>query len=184
MNAIWQLWNKAITDEQVNNIIRICETYELKDATVGVDGTNINEDIRVSEVRWVGDQDVKNTMWFYAHQANKNAFGFDMNYLQDMQYTVYRGEKTGKYDWHQDTFWSNPTMFDRKITVVMQLSDPSDYEGGLLELDPEYENPEPEILMERGTVIAFPSFIRHRVTPVTSGIRKSLVAWFEGPKFR
>jgi PKHD-type hydroxylase len=70
----------------------------------------------------------------------------------------------------------------RKLSVVLQLSDPSEYEGGDLEI---MNCSEPtQVKKEKGLVTAFPSFMLHRVTPVTKGIRRTLVVWLTGPRFR
>jgi len=181
MNQIWRMWpggDAAIVDE----IVGICEQYPLVEA--GISEKGVKADYRRSDIRWVGDQGIKNRLLEYAHQANRAAFGFDISYLADIQFTTYTEEKQGHYDWHIDTFWDSNSNYDRKLSVTVQLSDPSEYEGGCFELDPQYEQPDPEHLKMKGTVLVFPSFIRHRVTPVTKGVRKSLVAWIEGPCFR
>ena len=71
-----------------------------------------------------------------------------------------------------------------KLSLIIQLSDPLEYEGGQFLLADEYEQPDLKALSQRGTVFCFPSPVRHTVKPVTSGVRKSLVAWIEGPKFK
>ena len=71
---------------------------------------------------------------------------------------------------------------DRKLSVTVQLSDPSEYEGGGFEFL-ECPNPD-ESSRKKGTVLVFPSYLKHRVLPVTKGTRKSLVAWFEGPRWK
>ena len=68
----------------------------------------------------------------------------------------------------------------RKISMTLLLSDPADFEGGELEMIDDKARPK----MKRGHAIFFASFIRHRVTPVTKGNRKSLVMWFGGPPFK
>jgi len=70
----------------------------------------------------------------------------------------------------------------RKLSVVIQLSDPSEYDGGNLQfmLGNESENAK----KEKGMLYAFPSWVLHRVTPVTEGTRRSLVIWLSGPKFK
>jgi PKHD-type hydroxylase len=73
-------------------------------------------------------------------------------------------------------------MSNRKLSCVVQLSDPSDYEGGELQM-----NSGAQIISvprEKGLVTFFSSFVLHRVTPVTKGVRKSLVAWISGPNLR
>jgi PKHD-type hydroxylase len=104
--------------------------------------------------------------------------------MHEIQYTTYYGDAHGRYDWHCDTFWANSTTYDRKISIVIQLSDSKDYEGGDFEIDHRYPQFPKEAIRDKGSVLVFPSFINHRVTPVTSGTRKSLVAWIQGPKFR
>tara|TARA_B100001093_G_scaffold85020_1_gene76685 strand:- start:374 stop:850 length:477 start_codon:yes stop_codon:yes gene_type:complete len=157
------------------------------EANVGSDSaTNtVNTSVRRSEVRWAGQIEwIHKLVYGFATRANRQAFGFDISYLEDIQYTIYNGTDQGYYDWHHDTFWAGHTSFDRKISVTIQLSDPTEYEGGQFLLDPMYEQPDAKALAQRGTVFCFPSPVRHTVKPVTSGVRKSLVAWIEGPKFR
>ena len=77
--------------------------------------------------------------------------------------------------------FGNDATSTRKLSVSVQLSDPSEYEGGDLELmvNRNYI----KVPKEKGTIIFFPSYLTHRVTKVTSGKRNSLVAWFHGPSF-
>lgn len=187
MNQMWQYWKSGINSDQISSIIDAGEQQPIAEAGLGFDGSTANDQYRSSEIRWIpaGEHPTINFMlWSYAQTANRNAFGFDINYLNDIQYTTYYANKNGKYDWHHDTFWGNPTTFDRKISIVIQLSDPQDYEGGDFEIDPQYQAMPANEIRQKGVVIAFPSFVRHRVTPVTKGVRRSLVCWIEGPKFR
>ena len=187
MNQIWQMWNGGVISPTIDKIIEECEKYPPQDANLGFEGETQNTDTRRSEVRWVdklqpSSRWISELLWEYASEANRNAFGFDINLIRDIQYTVYRAENFGKYDWHHDTFWGNPRTTDRKLSLIIQLSDENDYERGDFELDRQYE--QPQGLRKKGTVFVFPSFMLHRVTPVTKGIRRSLVSWVEGPKFR
>lgn len=178
------MWSGVLEDSVVESIITECDKYPIETGTIGVEGVNVNESFRRSKVRWVDSNSfISNILWDYSRSANRNAFGFNIDYLKDIQYTTYTAEDKGKYDWHHDTFWGNPTRYDRKISIIVQLTDPSEYEGGEFEMDSQYEQPNKEDLKKRGTIIAFPSFIPHRVTELTKGTRKSLVAWVEGPKF-
>ena len=113
--------------------------------------------------------------------ANKENFGFRLNNFYELQYTEYHSSEQGFYDWHQDIVWLQPTESQRKISVTVQLSDDDDYEGGDFEFNKDL--PQPSDIRTRGTVIVFPSFLYHRVTEVTKGERKSLVAWYEGESF-
>ena len=97
----------------------------------------------------------------------------------EIQYTEYHATEGGKYDWHHDVDWNNSGGTDRKLSLTVQLSDPSDYDGGYFEFL-EVEQP-PASSKTKGAVLAFPSYLAHRVAPVTRGVRRSLVAWFHGP---
>jgi PKHD-type hydroxylase len=140
-------------------------------------------DYRKSEIAWIGDND--DTRWLFEKMAdlckiaNKNMWNFDIwGYQDGFQYTVYYGDG-GHYDWHADL---GPGISNRKISCVLQLSDPGEYEGGDLQM-----NPGGNILTVPkglGTLCFFPSFLLHRVTPLNGGVRKSLVNWFCGANFR
>jgi len=187
MNQIWQYWKSGVNAETVEKIIEIGNAQPEVEAGLGFDGSTTNLAYRSSQIRWIPplqNPEVRDLIWYFARIANRNAFGFNVDYLNDIQYTTYHSHENGKYDWHCDTFWGNPTPYDRKISVVIQLSDPSEYEGGDFEVDNHHPQLPKEEIRAKGTVIVFPSFLHHRVTPVTSGVRRSLVSWIEGPKFR
>lgn len=189
MNQLWQFWNGHLQDSIVDDIIKTGDLYPVANAGLGFDGSTQNNGARSSEIRWIdplhtNSRFVVDMLWYFANEANRNAFGFDLQYLPDIQYTKYTASDKGKYDWHCDTFWANPTAYDRKLSIVIQLSDPSEYEGGDFELDPQYAQVPAEQLRAKGSVLVFPSFLNHRVTPVTKGERRSLVSWIQGPKFR
>jgi len=185
MNQIWQMWSGVLEDSVVESIITECDKFPIETASLGVDGSTPNDQYRKSKIRWINSNNpvVSDMLWDYSRAANRNAFGFNIDYIKDIQYTTYTSADKGKYDWHHDTFWGNSTMYDRKISIIIQLTDPSEYEGGEFEMDYQYEQPNKEDLKKKGTIIVFPSFIPHRVTELTKGTRKSLVAWVEGPKF-
>lgn len=187
MNSLWQLWEAGLDSGAVDRIVSMCEQYPVTNPQLGFEGASSNDDYRRSEIRWVNaaqSPDIKNILWSYIEQANRNAFGFDVNYLNDIQFTTYHAATNDKYDWHVDTFWANPTRYDRKLSIIIQLSDQEEYVGCDFEFEPQYENPNNEALRKKGSVLVFPSFLSHRVTPVIGGTRKSLVAWAEGPSFR
>jgi PKHD-type hydroxylase len=189
MNQLWQYWRASLSESVVNDIIRTGDQYPAATAGLGFDGSTVNAGQRSSEIRWIdphhnSSKYIADLLWYYANEANRNAFGFDISYLPDIQYTKYTAEQNGKYDWHCDTFWANPTAYDRKLSIVIQLSDSDDYEGGDFEFDHQHPQLPADLIREKGTVIVFPSFMNHRVTPVTKGERSSLVSWIQGPKFR
>lgn len=189
MNQLWQYWNGNLQDTMINDIIRTGDQYPIANPGLGFDGGTTNSNFRSSEIRWIdpnhqGNKFLVDMLWFFGKEANRNAFGFNIDYLPDIQYTKYTAEQNGKYDWHCDTFWANPSAYDRKLSIVIQLTDPSEYDGGDFQLDPQYPQPPADQIKAKGSVIVFPSFINHRVTAVTRGVRRSLVSWIQGPKFR
>ncbi len=175
-------WEGGFSDEQITRIREIGDALPLTSASIGSGA--VDADIRISETGWV--QLNPDTAFIYdalagiARQLNGQFFDFDLfGFVEDLQYTVYR-DNGGYYTWHLDR--GTTAMAPRKLSLVLQLSDPSEYEGGDFEV---FTSAEPTKLeKKKGLVIAFPSFTLHRVTPVTSGVRRSLVVWLAGPKFR
>ena len=184
MKHNWWIWQSEFSDEIIDGIIERCETYPVDNAVVGTDN-DYNDEIRRSKVRWVDDDsELRKIIWDYGLNANDNAFGIDIINKFGIQYTTYHSTDKGCYNWHTDNDWLREGYYDRKISVVIQLTDPSDYEGGKFEFDNAGEIFSPEGFEKKGSIIVFPSFMKHRVTEVTKGTRNSLVSWIEGPHFR
>jgi PKHD-type hydroxylase len=172
----------AFTESELALIKEIADKIPKQKASVGTEG-NISE-YRISDVAWINDSD--DTEWLYskiadyAKIANREMWNFDIwGYQDNLQYTNYYGDGGGHYDWHLDL---GPGLSNRKLSVVLQLSDPSEYVGGNLEM-----NVGGSILTvpkEKGLICFFPSFLLHRVTPLTSGTRTSLVTWLCGANLR
>jgi len=172
----WLYWKKSL---DVSYILEIAERETVSDAsTFG----GMNKDHRRSKVAWLtGNKKIMDMLWPYVNKAS-SVMNVDVYSSAEFQYTEYHGTNKGKYDWHHDVDFNKNDGRDRKFSVTVQLSDPSEYEGGAFEFKG-IEQPSIES-REKGTVLVFPSHFQHRVTPVTSGVRKSLVAWFEGPSWR
>jgi len=191
MHGYWQLWEQGLSKEQCEVLISQASELPVEEATIGFDEHNRTDDsYRRSKIRWIPRADqgwagLYNVVESYIHTANNNAFGFDITRVAELQFTEYDADDEGMYDWHEDLNWLSNSFSHRKLSLVINLSDPSLYEGGNLELaPPEFEAPNVDVLRTQGSVVVFPSFVKHRVTPVTKGKRYSLVAWMEGPKFR
>ena len=144
----------------------------------------VDPSYRMSEVCFIEDEELRNMLWKYILRANSACFGFDIIKDFEMQFTKYNSKDKGFYNWHTDNNFLSDSFFTRKLSVVIQLSDPSEYEGGVLELEIDNKVQTFDGFKQAGSIIVFPSFIKHRVTPVTKGVRKSLVAWVNGPNFR
>jgi PKHD-type hydroxylase len=190
MRYNWAMYPGFINDDRVSSLIEYVESkYDLTQGlTIG--GGKANEK-RKSNVAWIGSKEgdsyLRPMIWDFAQTINAESFGFDIRFIPPIQYTVYSSDIGGKYDWHYDTFFAaTPRMYDRKLTFILQLSDSSEYEGGDLILDKDFlqNKIDKAELRRKGTAFIFPTFIRHKVTPVTAGTRRCIVAWIEGPKFR
>jgi len=154
-----------------------------------VEISNIKK-VRESHVVWFDKPWIYKLVQPYVHDANARAgWNFEWAWTDPPQFTIYK--KNQHYTWHADQFQdldSKNRM--RKISMTINLSDPSEYEGGNLEFD--YRNrtdrsdcivPCKEI-MPKGSIALFPSFVFHRVTPVTKGTRYSLVVWNSGNPYK
>jgi PKHD-type hydroxylase len=188
MRGEWCYFSSAFTPEQCDYIIEKGLELPVQDGTTG---GNINHQHRRSKVRFIQKTDstftyLFDSLWKMALQANDEWFGFHIQKLNYIQLAEYSADDQGEYKKHHDVFWiNNDPYYHRKLTCVVQLSDPSEYDGGDLELyELSLSPPIPEALRQRGTVIFFPSFIPHAALPVTRGLRRSLAVWFDGPKWR
>ena len=174
------LWYLGKLDgDTCNQIIAEMSGIEVKDATMGVDGAEKNHATRNTNVRFGGsDYWLNDRFESFAMQANKECkWDYHVTSRENIQFAEYGPEQ--HYAWHTDTFALSGAPTDRKITIVCLLND--EFEGGEFQvrLYSDYTAP-----LEKGTIIAFPSILEHRVIPVTSGIRYSATMWFSGPRFR
>lgn len=188
MNAWWQHFDRALSPEDCEALIAHGLGVPAQDGTIGHGGKSVaDETMRRSVVRWLNRDDEFLYSLFariekMALQANANAFGFDLAGFHEVQFTEYDAGQAGHYDWHEDNCWKHAKPFDRKMSMVIQLSDPATYEGGKLLL---HNDPLPDgTFVNQGSALFFPAFNRHKVTPLTAGKRYSLVTWFVGPQFR
>lgn len=190
MLAWWQLWESHFRKETCETLINAGLQIPAENAVVGF-GKQVRDDqaLRRSQVRWIkkhtkGFEMLWGRLGELFAEANRNAFGFDLWDLTEVQFTEYKAENKGHYGWHEDLNWVNrpPNRYHRKLSLVMQLSHPDSYEGGDFEI--EQEAPAKAKVRKQGSVVIFPSFLRHRVTPLRKGTRYSLVAWINGPQFR
>jgi len=176
-------WEGAFTSDELNWLQQQAKSAN-ESAFVGLgDTVDINKNIRRSQLKWLNN--TPETVWIFEKLAdvclrlNMEYFRFDLTgFGENLQLTNYDQSENGMYGWHLDY---NSTI-SRKISMVIQLSDASEYEGGDLQI---MTNGEPKIVSkQRGIIAAFPSYTLHQVTPVTSGSRQSLVAWVSGPAFK
>jgi PKHD-type hydroxylase len=198
-NMLWQIppfsspgkddfcyWEGFLDDSEINYILSRPEWHNQSDAQVGggFEGKVVKEKRRTN-ISWMfPDQanahiweKITNTIW----SANRQFFRFDLRGCYEaMQLGVYTEHDQGHYDWHIDSGLETNTV-PRKLSMALLLSDPSEFEGGELQI---MRAGVPEsVEQKRGRAWFFPSYLMHRVTPVTKGIRRSLVMWVGGPAF-
>lgn len=147
---------------------------------------------RNSNVVWLREKWIYDQISPYLMTANKNAgWNYQLDRSESMQFTIYK--KGQHYDWHFDCF---PDVYKdqkeeqlngkiRKLSMTVSLTDPKEYKGGDFEFKVPDGKGDPVIhkckeIKPQGSIIVFPSYIIHRVTPVTKGERNSLVVWTVG----
>jgi len=168
----------------VQKVEDLADTYPYTKGTI-IGNDEIVESVRKSKIKWLYPND--DSQWLYDKiinmvvEANKTMWNFNLySVIDSIQYTVY-SEGGGHYDWHMDI--GPGSISHRKVSVTIQLSDPSEYEGGDLELW--YGGGGViQIPKNKGLTVIFPSFSMHRVTPITKGTRKSLVLWLGGEHYK
>jgi len=179
--------NPIFTPEQCQMVINAGRSEPKQNASVGSDKDtkegHIDTETRTSHISWIPFKkmnDMYKDIEKIMKTTNGNHFGFDGMRITEMaQYTEY--PEGGFYDWHVDNdvnFTHEPPV--RKISMTLLLSPESEFEGGDLELQSEGKIAK----LKQGQAIFFASFIRHRVTPIIKGNRKSLVMWFGGTPFK
>ena len=206
-NFYWQ-FESVISPEDCDKIIKYGQSKDLRRANTF--GDEDGGTVRNSDVSWIGDDGVLlEKLNSFTAGANRSAgWNFDIQHgAENIQFTEY---KLGQYyDWHNDGQGDTPNVYRRdipgiselpeevprgynkahvgmmrKLSVVVQLSDPKTYKGGTLQI----RCPESLAVFEptnkQGSIIVFPSFMIHRVRPVTKGVRHSAVIWHLGRPFR
>ncbi|CAM1363253.1 PKHD-type hydroxylase [Tenacibaculum sediminilitoris] len=175
-------YNGLFLPHETERILSLWDDNQKIKATLSGADT-YDDELRKSDVMFI-DNTPENE-WVYnrlaglAIQCNNERYWFDLlgfhNCLQLASYT-----EGDFFDWHLD--FGAGEISDRKLSISMQLSDPDEYEGGDLQfmLNQKIVNAP----REKGTIIVFPSFMMHRVTPITKGVRKSIVGWVAGPPYR
>lgn len=191
MRGWWYLFHKAFTPIECSELIAYAQTHKPVQATIGHGGKSEVHSMRSSTVRWLDASDpniIRLTLRLKKIflEANTKMFGVDYHDFYELQFTEYPSSTGGHYDWHEDNCWKPApekfNMWDRKLSLVVQLSAPDSYSGGKLEF--ERDPLGAGQFCNQGDVIVFPSINRHRVTPVTAGMRYSLVTWAVRPRWK
>jgi len=175
----WVRGDISLGDEECDEFVARCLACESQAAKVGAAELSAR---RQSYIRRVDPSPetrrLHERIRSLAEAINDTHFGFDVDGIISADFLEYHGG-FGRFDWHVDYGYVNDRV--RKLTIIIQLSRPEDYVGGELEV---FDAGAIALPQERGAVLSFPSFVPHHVTPVTGGLRRSLVAWLTGPAFR
>ena len=148
-----------------------------------------DDEVRKTDVSFISDREnlMNELVWGFIRQANAEFFKYKLEYFQAIQFARY--QDGGHYDWHQDASPQDLANEGRKLSLTFSLTDDTEYDGGLLQFyngDKPYDDKDHDVerdIKSVGTVIVFDSRDWHRVTPVTKGVRYSIVCWTVGPNF-
>ena len=205
LNNYYYYFKKAIPERICDEIIKYGNQQREELAVIGGFTKNTNltkkeekilKKTRDSNVAWLNDQWIYNEIIPYVNQANKDSgWNFQWDVSETCQFTKYRLNQY--YHWHCDSFhspYNTPNDLVkhgriRKLSVTVSLSNPKEYKGGELQFDFYNEKRKKNIvtckeILEKGSLVVFPSFVWHQVKPVTKGTRYSLVIWNLGSQFR
>ncbi len=177
-------FDTAFNQQELIWIDNLKELYPFQNATTVSDESNANPAIRKSNIKWIHHDE--KSAWVYDRirdlsiEANNSIWKFNLHSVLDsIQYTEYYANG-GHYGWHTDI--GPGSISHRKVSITIQLSGPDEYEGG--DFDLWYGSEFMTMEKKKGSAILFPSFTLHRVTPVTKGVRRSLVLWVGGEAYK
>jgi PKHD-type hydroxylase len=181
VNQLYWMW-QGIIDKDFCDYVLNGVDWEAEVEEGRINGTNNNnQEIRKTDVVWRNPlHPVGTVMQSYIRAANKLA-GWNYELTEYEMVQLGRYTEGGHYDWHKDTLQPDANNLQRKLSAVLLLNAPAEFEGGELELK---DADQSKLLSTRGSVIVFPSFLEHRVTPLLSGERYSATCWAIGPAFK
>lgn len=177
----------ALDSNEITMINQYFDHLQLKEATTRTEtGEKATATAyRSSKTGWIPKQ--QEFLWVYkklgemVNIANQEYWNFALTGMAEpIQLTEYHANQAGHYDWHTDV--GAGKLSQRKLSISLQISGPEEYEGGHLQF---MTRRKPQTASKAaGVAILFPSYMLHRVTPVTQGIRRSIVVWVSGPPYR
>jgi PKHD-type hydroxylase len=188
---------ESFSNEELEKIQVLMASQQLEDGKVGnrdndptkQDGRKL-EDVRRSKLGWQFPNEDNNFIFQRLNNiieaVNEDFYNFDLNGYEAFQYTEYHAEDKGTYDWHIDLETGHQQLdpHQRKLSLTLLLNEPGvDFEGGEFMMGRTSDPKNDIVPCAKGQCILFPSFVMHRVAPVTKGVRKSIVIWVRGPRF-
>jgi PKHD-type hydroxylase len=185
----FKIYQEELPEDFCNHIINLASSLETEEGGVHVDGnTKISKEARNNNISWINNSDIIELMQIYTVKANQECgWNFDIGVYETPQLSTYSQGQF--YDWHVDIGVEeeyDPVV--RKLTISINLNNA--YDGGNFQIErwgsPKIKKRYITVkgMKKTGSILVFPSFLHHRVTPVVQGQRKSLTCWFRGPPFR
>lgn len=184
-------WEGFFSDDEIQKILELPEWEKRASGYVGgISGQKqgeIRPNARRSDVAWLYVTPEYDWIWnrivHTVAEVNRGFFRYDLTGCYEaIQLSEYTAANQGHYNWHIDSSVTSNTV-PRKLSMTLLLSDPSEFEGGELQVKLGNDNPQ-TLQAKKGRAWFFPSHTLHRVTPVTKGVRRSLVLWVGGPEFK
>ena len=183
VNYMYWKWDAVLSKEFCRSALEQIDWADALVAKVGVNENSVvNAETRRTDIIWQdSSQPLGCIAKCYMEMANQSAeWGYSLGSQEKTQMSRYKSTDEGHYDWHVDTKVPENGV-QRKLSISILLSDPSEFEGGELQFKGIEDQ---KVLTKQGSIIVFPSFIEHKVTPVTKGVRYSAVTWVRGPAFK
>lgn len=183
---------QSLDPQSCTQIVEIGRKYEVENGTVRAGGPppeasdRDRASLRDCKIRWIpceaATADLFRAISDMVTIANNEVWRVDITgFIEKLQFTEYDGPGS-HYSWHADTGGGVASL--RKLSFSLQLSPADSYEGGDLEFAQPMDRETKKTFRQQGTSVVFPSYLTHRVTPVTKGKRVSLVGWISGPPYR
>ena len=181
--------DNVFTPAEIDAIVNYGDCHGLEESVLFDADGNQDYRFRKSQTKF---HDVNvNNRWIFnklikaADEVNQESYQFDLTGFDNFQYTVYSGNEY--YHYHMDTIFGEQTIdrhshLTRKLSASLVLSD--NFTGGDFEICLGNPNDPVRLEQKKGRILFFPSYMLHRVTPVLTGTRKSIVIWCLGPKFK
>jgi len=184
----WSWMDNVFTKEECEKIIKIGDSLDKESALVSGTDLNFNEnqEYRKNLVSWFNSSDPE-TAWIFQRctgaiiDLNEKFWNFDLDYIEVLQYTIY-DSPGDHYLEHIDSLAKG--IHYRKLSFSVQLDDTESYEGCDLQFKIHSYPEQERSPRKQGTIVAFPSYTLHEVTPLIRGKRRSLVGWVCGPNFK
>ena len=191
-NVFVEVIPNAISQKSLNLVEKYVKTQSFFDASTikSENLSNVDDiDIRSTLMCWLSDGEkvpddllpVYEELTSLSRRVNDAFWRYNIEGWEPFQYGEYRADKNGHYTWHIDTSARFNGGDVRKLSFSLGLSHQHEYEGGDLEI--KFGCKPFQYKIRKGDMVVFPSFLLHRVTPVTKGVRKTLVGWGRGPNF-